>query len=278
MISYDIKTAVAEINAALETLAAPSTLTTASLSAPLLTTTSNRTTLSSETDSPSSITPSALSADLAHYKDLFSKLRFSYTEQVTKERFLKSIVSNPLVPISTTEIDALSTKLISDKSLLKAKKEAVATALAQLEELAREVARREVSVQSQTEGLADIPSRIEDLEEVIEELKQRQPEVNPLPEMNLSLEATAGLLGERETAREEMEARIAELEDVVPRRERDVDGMVVEMQGLEERKRRAVDEAREMSKRRKGGMGDAVEVRGRWLRGTEKVMREWLKV
>ncbi|GAB7339744.1 hypothetical protein MBLNU457_6307t1 [Dothideomycetes sp. NU457] len=278
MISADIKTTVAQINAALATLNTPNPLSTATLSAPLLTTTSQRTTLSSETDSPTSITPSALAADLAHYKDLFSKLRFSYTEQVTKERFLKSIVSSPSIPISTTEIDLLSTKLLSDKASLKEKKEAVADALKRLEELARDVARREAEVLARTAGLAELPERIEGLEGLIEELRQRQSELNPAPDMNLSLDATVEVLEAREAALEEMEARIAELEQVVPRREEEVGEMTVEVQGLEERKRRAVDEAREMRKRRKGGMGDAVEVRGRWLRGTEKVMREWLEV
>jgi hypothetical protein len=39
------------------------------------------------------LTKSSLDAELDHYKDLFSKLRFSYVEQVTKENFLKAIVA-----------------------------------------------------------------------------------------------------------------------------------------------------------------------------------------
>src|SRR2546423_1413296 len=37
-------------------------------------------------------TPATLQADLAHYRALFSKLRFSYLEQLTKEKYLRSIV------------------------------------------------------------------------------------------------------------------------------------------------------------------------------------------
>jgi len=37
-------------------------------------------------------TPASLEADLAHYKELFAKLRFSYVEQVTKEKFIRAIV------------------------------------------------------------------------------------------------------------------------------------------------------------------------------------------
>src|SRR4051812_1324386 len=36
-------------------------------------------------------TPSSLEADLAHYRELFAKLRFSYVEQVTKEKFIRAI-------------------------------------------------------------------------------------------------------------------------------------------------------------------------------------------
>ena len=49
----------------------------------------------SEADSCLHLTPANLAADLSHYKDLFSKLRFSYLEQVTKEKYLRSIVGDP---------------------------------------------------------------------------------------------------------------------------------------------------------------------------------------
>lgn len=80
--------------------------------------------------------------ELAHYKDLFSKLRFSYTEQVTKERFLKSLVADPPeLVIAEDELSLLESKLSLDKQALQAKKAAVAQLLASLDARSRELAR-----------------------------------------------------------------------------------------------------------------------------------------
>ncbi len=40
------------------------------------------------------LTPASLEADLEHYRELFAKLRFSYVEQVTKEKFIRAIVGD----------------------------------------------------------------------------------------------------------------------------------------------------------------------------------------
>ncbi|KAL8775975.1 MAG: hypothetical protein Q9213_008419, partial [Squamulea squamosa] len=48
-------------------------------------------------------TPTSLAADLTHYRDLFSKLRFSYLEQVTKEKFLRAIVGDPPLIVEHSE-------------------------------------------------------------------------------------------------------------------------------------------------------------------------------
>ena len=47
----------------------------------------NRNSNASSTDNGGNPTPASLEADLTHYKDLFTKLRFSYVEQVTKRSF-----------------------------------------------------------------------------------------------------------------------------------------------------------------------------------------------
>ena len=72
--------------------------------------------------SPSQLTPSTLSADLQHYKDLFSKLRFSYLEQVTKEKYLRSIVGDPPVLVTPAENVELEQKLVGMKRELKGRK------------------------------------------------------------------------------------------------------------------------------------------------------------
>ena len=87
--------------------------------------------------------PALLAADLAHYRDLFGKLRFSYVEQVTKERFLKAITSHPPEFVHTGENAELEEKLRVDKAGLKERKEEVRILIGELEEQGRALASRE---------------------------------------------------------------------------------------------------------------------------------------
>ena len=110
----------------------------------------------SELDNP---TPASLEADLSHYKvygstvivqadscadgmqELFSKLRFSYLEQVTKEKFLKAIVGEPPQIVDHQENIELETQLAEVKAVLKAQKEDVANMVKELDEEGRELSR-----------------------------------------------------------------------------------------------------------------------------------------
>ena len=86
--------------------------------------------------------PASLEADLTHYKELFSKLRFSYLEQVTKEKFLRAIVGDPPLVVEHVENIELEAQLAEVKSVLKAQKENVAEMVTELEERGRDLARR----------------------------------------------------------------------------------------------------------------------------------------
>lgn len=105
-------------------------------------------------DNPS---PASLNDDLFHYKvsrvvredtgtdwaqELFSKLRFSYVEQVTKEKFLRAIVGEPPQIVEHQENVELEQELAGEKAELKAQKVAVAEMLQLLEAKSRQVADR----------------------------------------------------------------------------------------------------------------------------------------
>ncbi|KAL9024295.1 MAG: hypothetical protein Q9196_006619, partial [Gyalolechia fulgens] len=85
-------------------------------------------------------TPQSLAADLSHYRDLFSKLRFSYLEQVTKEKFLRAIVGEPPLVVNNAENVELAKQLAEIKQVLKMQKEHVARLVAELESKGRELA------------------------------------------------------------------------------------------------------------------------------------------
>ncbi|KAL8931597.1 MAG: hypothetical protein Q9216_007143, partial [Gyalolechia sp. 2 TL-2023] len=87
-------------------------------------------------------TPASLAADLSHYRDLFSKLRFSYLEQVTKEKFLRAIVGDPPLVVDNAENVELEKQLAEVKQVLKMQKEDVARLVAELEAEGRKLAGR----------------------------------------------------------------------------------------------------------------------------------------
>jgi hypothetical protein len=111
-------------------------------------------------------TPSVLQADLEHYRELFSKLRFSYVEQVTKERFLRAVTAEQPEFVDGEENRELGEKLAADKAALKARKEEVRGIIGDLEEQGRVLARREF--------LTDFPSGAMDVLTLRHRLRRRR--------------------------------------------------------------------------------------------------------
>ena len=74
-------------------------------------------------------------------QELFSKLRFSYLEQVTKEKFLRAIVGDPPLIVEHQENIELETELAEVKAVLKAQKEDVANLVKELDQRGRELSR-----------------------------------------------------------------------------------------------------------------------------------------
>jgi hypothetical protein len=76
-------------------------------------------------------------------QELFSKLRFSYIEQVTKERFLRAITSETPLFVEPHENARMEAQLLEEKATLKAQKDEVAKMVAELEIRGKELAARE---------------------------------------------------------------------------------------------------------------------------------------
>ena len=89
-------------------------------------------------------TPAILAADLTHYQELFSKLRFSYVEQVTKERFLRAITAEQPEFVDASENAQLEEQLREQKTGLKEKKLEVCELVKELEEQGRQLAARKL--------------------------------------------------------------------------------------------------------------------------------------
>lgn len=228
------------------------------------------------TSSPPSQTPTDLTAELTHYKDLFSKLRFSYTEQVTKERFLRSVASDPPELVSASDLALLEAKLVEDKAALKGKKGEVAALLQSLRGRSEGVAGR-VNLLEKREGrMGEVRGEFEALEARRGELMGLRRGQSEDSRLNMGLEQTRGCLEERVEEAEVLSSRVEEVQREVERRRTDVERLRREMEGMEERKREAVREAMDMRRRRGSGVDegmDEVEAKGRWARANEGVLR-----
>ncbi|KAH7402560.1 hypothetical protein BKA66DRAFT_544695 [Pyrenochaeta sp. MPI-SDFR-AT-0127] len=224
--------------------------------------------------------PAALEADLLHYKELFSKLRFSYVEQVTKEKFLRSITENPPRLVEAPENDEKEQDILALKASLKERKLEVAEILKQLEDKGKELALRYEGLQLRTQQLESLPTEIEGLESTISQLKQEQTPVSNNPELALPLPETQRVLAEREAELAALNAQITSLQASLPNRDRELEKLERELKPLETQKQGTVAAAKEARRRKEegGGIGDELEERGRWLRASEKALREVLEV
>lgn len=226
-------------------------------------------------------TPQSLAADLAHYQTLFSKLRFSYLEQVTKEKFLRSIVGDPPLIVENGECAELEARLVSEKARLKRQKQDVAGLVEQLEATGVRVTSRHAQLQADGRRLAVIEHEIAESGRQIEERRRQLPE-DPEDPNGWPLARVRSTL---EIKREECDSAIRQLQvlrDGLPQLTGELEAARREVQQLEAQRQGSIAAA-EVAKRRKegrsvGGSGDEVEERARWLRAQEAILKNLLEI
>lgn len=228
-------------------------------------------------------TPASLEADLTHYKELFSKLRFSYLEQVTKEKFLRAIVGDPPLVVGHSENVELEAQLAEAKAELQKRKEEVRVMVEEMEKMGRELARRYKNIQLQTTQLSTLPDEISNLEATIAALRAKQTLIAAADpskgsSQNLPLPATLSLLSEREAELAALNRQLATLQSTLPRKTREAEAIERELSVLERRKGEAVAQAREAKRKKREGESDGLEEMGRWYRGAEKSLKQLVGV
>ena len=224
-----------------------------------------------------------LTHSLSGIKELFSKLRFSYLEQVTKEKFLRAIVGDPPQIVEPGENAALEAHLADTKQVLQAQKKEVEAMVAELDSRARDLSHRYETITLQTELLGTLPDQINGLSHTLKELRIRnrknESEADERPEMNLPLDATREVVEGKKARLQEVEGQLKALRQSLPRQMRALEQEERETRLLEVERTRVINAAREAMERKMADGGiDEVEMRGRWLRGVESGMREMLEV
>ncbi|EFY93060.1 hypothetical protein J3458_009415 [Metarhizium acridum] len=224
-------------------------------------------------------TPAGLEADLAHYTELFAKLRFSYVEQVTKEKFIRAIVGDPPLIVTMQENLDLEKENAEAKAKLKALKQEVAAMVTELESRGRELSRRYEAVQLDTAKLQDLPAKTQELEARVKQLRATQELSGANPNMNLPLARTLGLVERRRAEQQQLARELEALQAKVPRKQKEAERLQAELGPLEAKLQSSSAAAREAQRRKDaalGGVADDLEQRARWWRASEDVLRRVL--
>lgn len=137
--------------AAMEALDTPRDLSILKIAEPILSQSeiynNKRTSNASSHNEAAIVTPASLEAELSHYQELFSKLRFSYVEQVTKEKFLTAITAEQPEFVQPGENAELERQLSEQKAALKLQKDEVKGMRDVLESQGRQLAERTYHMQ-----------------------------------------------------------------------------------------------------------------------------------
>jgi chromosome segregation ATPase len=226
-------------------------------------------------------TPASLEADLTHYRELFAKLRFSYVEQVTKEKFIRAIVGEPPLIVTSQENVDLEKQNLAAKATLKALKTEVADMVRELEEKAKDLSRKYERVKIETVKLQELPKKIADLENAVAKLKEAQASsLSSNPELNLPLAKTLELVEAKKRQRDELDRQLEQLQSQVPRKQKELERLRTELQPLETKRNNSMAAAKEAKRRKEaalGGVQDDLEERGRWYRAAEAALKQMLE-
>lgn len=229
-------------------------------------------------DAPS---PASLDADLAHYKELFAKLRFSYVEQVTKEKFIRAIVGDPPLIVTMQENLDVEKENAAMKSELKALKREVEDMVSELERRGKDLSKKYEQVQLETTRLRELPQKCEDLENRIEDLKAEQDITGTDPNLNLPLNKTRELVARRKREQQELARELEALQAKAPRKKKEAERLQAELQPLETKRQNGMTAAKEAQRRKEaslGGAADDLEQRARWFRASESVLKQVLDI
>lgn len=226
-------------------------------------------------------TPASLEADLTHYRELFAKLRFSYVEQVSKEKFIRAIVGDPPLIVSPQENVDLEKQNLEAKATLKALKTEVGDMVKELENKAKDLSKKYEKIKTETAKMEELPNKLAELEDAVARLRTSQASgLSPNPELNLPLAKTIELVEAKRHRRDELDRQLKQLQSQVPRKTKELERLHVELHPLETKRQNSATAAKEARRRKEaalGGVEDDLEERGRWYRAAEASLKQMLE-
>lgn len=215
-----------------------------------------------------------LEAELQSYKEYFSKLRFQYLEQVTKERFLNAITAEVPDLVEPEEIEVLQIKVAKQKAQLKECKSQVDGIHTQLTRLGKQICEEYERIKSSSTKLSTLPASISELEAEVAELLSLQPN-DPDPDLNLPLRETLSKLQSADSEILQLQRQIDAANRSINSKQRKLDGLEKELKPLEANKEAVSANAEENLRRREEermrGLANRENV-GKWYKREEEVL------
>lgn len=133
----------------------------------------------------------------------------------------------------------------------------------------------------QTGQLSSLPESISSLESTISRLRAQQTPTNNNPSLALPLPETQSLLSQRQAELDQLNQQIKTLQQTIPRKTREAERLEAELRPLEVQRAGTVAAANEAKRRKEEGergMGDDLEMKGRWYRSVEAGLKDMLEL
>ena len=137
------------------------------------------------------------------------------------------------------------------------------------------------TISLQSVQLSELPGQIAALEESIETLQAEQTPASSNPSLSLPLAATMDLVASRQAELDELNRQVKSAQQALPRKVREQEKVENEVHLLEVQKAGVVAAAKEARRRKddgERGIGDSLELRGRWYCGVETGLKDMLGV
>ncbi|KAF3941278.1 hypothetical protein ABW19_dt0200641 [Dactylella cylindrospora] len=221
-----------------------------------------------------------LEAELTSYKEYFSKLRFQYLEQVTKERFLNAITADVPELVEPEEIEQLEIKVAAQKEELRKCKDQVNAINAEISKLGKKVCDEYAAIKSTAAHLQSLPATIASLEAEVASLMHFAPEdADPNVDMDLHLPLRETLHRLQATDSEiiQLQRQIDAANRAITSKNRRIEVLDRELKPLEANAEAVSANAEESLRRREEerqrGLANRENV-GRWYRTVEGVLGE----
>ncbi|KAI5846825.1 hypothetical protein BZA05DRAFT_475842 [Tricharina praecox] len=217
--------------------------------------------------------PGTLCTELEHYKELFSQLRFSYLEQMTKEKFLRYVTEEPPKIHEAEENAAREAELKSAKESLQRCKKKVDETLREIDEVGARLAPAYERLLNTAKQARSLPAETATMRAEIATLRGA---ADDRPEMNLPLDDTLQYVGAAESELAMLQSELKSLLGVaIPRRQKQVEQLEKEIVTREREKegleRFANEAVRARQGAREAGKADR-EIAGQWYKSSYEVL------